>query len=54
MKEKPKRKGPLDHIPETTEAWSVYDTPDEAIEAFKQNSMKQFGINTNTITKPVS
>lgn len=29
VKEKPKRKGPLDVLPNTVEEWSVYDTPDE-------------------------
>lgn len=29
VKEKPKRKGPLDVIPNTMEEWSVYDVPDE-------------------------
>lgn len=29
VKEKPKRKGPLDVLPHNTEEWSVYDVPDE-------------------------
>jgi hypothetical protein len=29
VKEKPKRKGPLDIIPNTLEEWAVYDVPDE-------------------------
>lgn len=53
VKEKPKRKGPLDHLPSTIEAWSEYDVPDEVLEAFKQDSMKLTGINQNTILKPV-
>ena len=29
VKEKPKRKGPLDVLPHNTEEWAVYDVPDE-------------------------
>ena len=54
VKEKPKRKGPLDAIPASSEDWSTYDAPDEVIEAFKQEAMKTSGINQNTIPKPVS
>lgn len=54
MKEKPKRKGPLDALPATTEAWAEYDAPDEILEAFKTEQMRQQGINGSSITKPVS
>ncbi|XP_064631435.1 cilia- and flagella-associated protein 46-like isoform X3 [Lineus longissimus] len=52
VKEKPKRKGPLDHVPHSTEEWAVYDVPDEAIEAFKHPDIKGAGINEKTIKKP--
>ena len=29
VKEKPKRKGPLDVLPHNTDEWAVYDVPDE-------------------------
>lgn len=29
VKEKPKRKGPLDTLPTTSEEWAQYDIPDE-------------------------
>ena len=29
VKEKPKRKGPLDVLPHNVEEWAVYDVPDE-------------------------
>lgn len=29
VKEKPKRKGPLDVLPHNMEEWAVYDVPDE-------------------------
>ena len=51
-KEKPKRKGPLDAIPETTSDWATYDIPDEALEAFL--AMASRGVNSQTINKPVS
>jgi len=31
VKEKPKRKGPLDWLPTTTEEWASYDAPDEVM-----------------------
>ncbi|XP_053406399.1 cilia- and flagella-associated protein 46-like [Mercenaria mercenaria] len=53
VKEKPKRKGPLDVIPNTLEEWAVYDVPDEVIEAFKHEMMEETGINKHTIVKPM-
>ncbi|KAK6186277.1 hypothetical protein SNE40_008346 [Patella caerulea] len=53
IKEKPKRKGPLDVLPSSTEEWAVYDVPDEVLEAFKHESMKKLGVNTKTIKKPM-
>ncbi|KAL3864704.1 hypothetical protein ACJMK2_006363 [Sinanodonta woodiana] len=53
VKEKPKRKGPLDILPSTTEDWAVYDIPDEVMEAFKHEMMKSTGINPNTVVKPM-
>lgn len=37
VKEKPKRKGPLDVIPHTLEEWAVYDVPDEVTNHFHCN-----------------
>ena len=53
VKEKPKRKTPLDHVPSSTEEWAVYDAPEEALEAFRHKMMKTTGINSNNISKPV-
>ncbi|XP_069140158.1 cilia- and flagella-associated protein 46-like isoform X2 [Argopecten irradians] len=53
VKEKPKRKGPLDALPSSTEEWAVYDAPDEVVEAFSSEQMKVNGINSNTIVKPM-
>ncbi|CAD5115467.1 DgyrCDS4439 [Dimorphilus gyrociliatus] len=53
VKERPKRKGPLDHLPSSIEAWAEYDAPEEVLEAFKQESMKLTGINQHTILKPM-
>ncbi|XP_071090002.1 cilia- and flagella-associated protein 46-like [Haliotis cracherodii] len=52
-KEKPKRKGPLDALPSTTEEWAVYDAPDEVLEAFKQETLSKTGITTETLQKPM-
>ena len=53
VKEKPKRKTPLDHVPSSTEEWAVYDAPEEALEAFRHKMMKTSGINSDNISKPV-
>nr|XP_022339451.1 cilia- and flagella-associated protein 46-like isoform X3 [Crassostrea virginica] len=53
VKEKPKRKGPLDTLPTTCEEWAQYDIPDEIIEAFHHEMMKVTGINSHTIQKPM-
>ncbi|XP_052099636.1 cilia- and flagella-associated protein 46-like isoform X4 [Mytilus californianus] len=52
-KEKPKRKGPLDILPSTVEEWSIYDIPEEVMEAFNHDMMKTSGINNTTIVKPM-
>ncbi|CAG2203029.1 Cilia- and flagella-associated protein 46 [Mytilus edulis] len=52
-KEKPKRKGPLDILPSTVEEWSIYDIPEEVMEAFNHDLMKTSGINNTTIVKPM-
>ncbi|KAK7109057.1 hypothetical protein V1264_013170 [Littorina saxatilis] len=52
-KEKPKRKGPLDSLPDMLEDWAVYDAPDEAIEAFQSEVMKTSGLNEHTLPKPM-
>ena len=54
VKERPKRKGPLDALPSSIEQWAEYDAPDEVLEAFKTEQMKGIGINAETIPKPVS
>ncbi|XP_056005172.1 cilia- and flagella-associated protein 46-like isoform X7 [Ostrea edulis] len=53
VKEKPKRKGPLDVLPTIVEEWAQYDLPDEVIEAFHHDMMKVTGINSHTIQKPM-
>ncbi|XP_065923991.1 cilia- and flagella-associated protein 46 isoform X6 [Magallana gigas] len=53
VKEKPKRKGPLDTLPTTLEEWAQFDIPDEVIEAFHHEMMKVTGINSHTIQKPM-
>ncbi|XP_060072788.1 cilia- and flagella-associated protein 46-like [Ylistrum balloti] len=53
VKEKPKRKGPIDALPSNTEEWAVYDAPDEVVEAFSSEQMKVNGINSSTIVKPM-
>ncbi|XP_052228420.1 cilia- and flagella-associated protein 46-like isoform X3 [Dreissena polymorpha] len=53
VKEKPKRKGPLDVLPASLEDWAVYDVPDEVLEAFKHDMMVETGINKHTLTKPM-
>lgn len=53
VKEKPKRKGPIDVLPSNAEEWAVYDCPDELRDAFKQDTSSQV-INRSTIVKPVS
>ncbi|XP_062591392.1 cilia- and flagella-associated protein 46-like [Saccostrea cucullata] len=53
VKEKPKRKGPLDILPTTVEEWAQYDIPDEIIEAFHHDMMKVTGVNSHTIQKPM-
>ena len=54
VKEKPKRKTPVDFVPQTAEQWAEYDAPDDAIDAFKTEQMRQIGINASSIPKPVS
>ncbi|XP_077311369.1 cilia- and flagella-associated protein 46 isoform X2 [Lithobates pipiens] len=51
VKEKPKRKGPIDVLPSNTEEWAAYDCPDELRDAFKQDTSSQV-INRSTIVKP--
>ena len=41
-------------LPGNAEQWAEYDAPDEVLEAFKTEQMKTIGINTETISKPVS
>lgn len=53
IKEKPKRKGALDAIPNTVEEWAIYDAPDEAMEAFKLPDHVTNGINSSSFSKPV-
>ena len=53
MREKPKRKMALDFVPQTAEQWAEYDAPDEVLDAFKTEQMRQIGINASSIPKPV-
>ncbi|XP_052771669.1 cilia- and flagella-associated protein 46-like isoform X4 [Mya arenaria] len=53
VKEKPKRKGPLDVLPHNLDEWAVYDVPDEVLEAFKHDMMVETGINAKTFVKPM-
>ncbi|XP_071987329.1 cilia- and flagella-associated protein 46 isoform X2 [Engystomops pustulosus] len=51
VKEKPRRKSPVDALPSTAEDWAGYDCPDEVREAFRQDTSCQI-INSSTIVKP--
>ena len=53
-KERPKRKGPLDHLPSSVEEWGLYDAPDEVVDASGHPLMKLAAVNDITISKPVS
>ncbi|KAK7482059.1 hypothetical protein BaRGS_00026751 [Batillaria attramentaria] len=53
VKEKPKRKGPLDAVPEMVEDWAIYDAPEEIVEALQHETMHKTGINENTLPKPM-
>ncbi|XP_069836237.1 cilia- and flagella-associated protein 46 [Dendropsophus ebraccatus] len=51
IKEKPKKKGPIDAIPSAAEEWAGFDCPDEIRDAFRHDTSSQV-INKNTIVKP--
>ncbi|XP_018424570.1 PREDICTED: cilia- and flagella-associated protein 46-like, partial [Nanorana parkeri] len=51
IKEKPKRKGPIDVLPSNAEEWALYDCPEELRDAFKQDTSSQV-LNRSTIVKP--
>ncbi|XP_041476710.1 cilia- and flagella-associated protein 46-like isoform X5 [Lytechinus variegatus] len=51
VKEKPKRKGPIDAVPTSPEEWAGYDVPDEIREAFKHDPSGE-SINKASILKP--
>ncbi|XP_075699341.1 cilia- and flagella-associated protein 46 isoform X2 [Rhinoderma darwinii] len=51
IKEKPRRKGPIDTLPSTAEEWADYDCPDDVRDAFRQDTSCQV-INRSTIVKP--
>ena len=53
MKERPKRKGPLDHLPLAVEDWSTYDAPEEVVDAAGHQLMRTSAVNDTTLTKPV-
>lgn len=53
MKEKPKRKGPVEALPASVEEWASYDCPDEVRDAFKQET-SCYVINRDNILVPVS
>ncbi|XP_071946706.1 cilia- and flagella-associated protein 46-like [Antedon mediterranea] len=52
LKEKPKKKGPIDYIPTNVQEWAMYDLPEEIREAFKYDKTGE-GINSDTILKPM-
>ncbi|KAL8187169.1 UNVERIFIED_CONTAM: hypothetical protein K2H54_035724 [Gekko kuhli] len=52
MKEKPKRKGPIEALPASVEEWASYDCPDEIRDAFKQDS-SSFALSSRNILAPV-
>ncbi|XP_066477527.1 cilia- and flagella-associated protein 46 [Tiliqua scincoides] len=51
IKEKPKRKGPIDALPANVEEWASYDCPDEIRDAFKQDP-SNCGLNKDNILAP--
>ncbi|XP_073210056.1 cilia- and flagella-associated protein 46 isoform X3 [Lepidochelys kempii] len=51
MKEKPKRKGPVEALPASVEEWASYDCPDEVRDAFKQET-SCYVINRDNILVP--
>ncbi|KAG6935922.1 cilia and flagella associated protein 46 [Chelydra serpentina] len=51
MKEKPKRKGPVEAFPASVEEWASYDCPDEVRDAFKQET-SCYVINRDNILVP--
>ncbi|EMP42161.1 TPR repeat-containing protein C10orf93 [Chelonia mydas] len=52
MKEKPKRKGPVEALPASVEEWASYDCPDEVRDAFKQET-SCYVINRDNILVPI-
>ncbi|XP_074855679.1 cilia- and flagella-associated protein 46 [Carettochelys insculpta] len=51
VKEKPKRKGPVESLPASVEEWASYDCPDEIRDAFKQEK-SPYVINQDNILVP--
>ncbi|KAG9484777.1 hypothetical protein GDO78_008080 [Eleutherodactylus coqui] len=51
IKEKPKKKAPIDTLPSTAEDWAGFDCPDEIRDVFRQDTSCQV-INRSTIVKP--
>nr|XP_056706458.1 cilia- and flagella-associated protein 46 [Euleptes europaea] len=51
IKDKPKRKGPVDALPASMEEWASYDCPDEIRDAFKQDS-SSFALSSCNILAP--
>ncbi|XP_069467509.1 cilia- and flagella-associated protein 46 isoform X2 [Ambystoma mexicanum] len=51
VREKPKRKGPIDALPISVEEWAGYDCPDEVRDAFKTDT-SCCAINRSNISKP--
>ncbi|KAF7247551.1 Cilia- and flagella-associated protein 46 [Varanus komodoensis] len=51
IKDKPKRKGPIEALPVNLEEWASYDCPDEIRDAFKQDS-SGCAVNRETILAP--
>lgn len=52
IREKPKRKGPIEALPASVEEWASYDCPDEIRDSFKQDS-SSFALSCRNILAPV-
>ncbi|XP_053305919.1 cilia- and flagella-associated protein 46 [Spea bombifrons] len=51
VKEKSRRKGPIDALPSNVEEWALFDCPDEIREAFKLDT-SSYSINSTTMINP--
>ncbi|XP_069095869.1 cilia- and flagella-associated protein 46 isoform X1 [Pleurodeles waltl] len=51
IRERPKRKGPIDALPVSVEDWASYDCPDEVRDAFKTDT-SCYSVNSSNFLKP--